>query len=136
MALPEGALENAQAAGGREPLDRGDLGALELGRQEQAAPGGAAVHEDRAGAAHAVLAADVRAREPEILAEEVGERAASRDAGRHVPPVDAEAHRDLVHAASRPTASRTASSASTRTRWARYSAEACTSLDGRQSRGA
>ena len=55
------------------------LAAVELSRQEQAAPRAAAVDEHRAGAAHAVLAAHVRAGEPEVLAEEVRERAARLD---------------------------------------------------------
>ena len=53
--------------------------AVELRREEQAAPRAPAVHQHRAGAADAVLAAHVGAGEPEVLPEEVGERAARLD---------------------------------------------------------
>ena len=47
-----------------------------------------AVHQDRAGAAHAVLAAHVRPGQPQVVAEEVGEQLPRRNAGLVALPVD------------------------------------------------
>jgi hypothetical protein len=71
---PEGVLERVECPGlvaGREALDRRDVGAVGLAGQQQAGADGGPVEPDRAGAAHAVLATDVRAAQPEIVAEEV-----------------------------------------------------------------
>ena len=50
----------------REPLDRDDLGAVDLHREEEARAHGDAVEPHRARAADAVLAADVRPGEAEL----------------------------------------------------------------------
>src|SRR5688572_13639496 len=57
----------------RHRLDGGDLVALHLHRVDEAGARGLAVDEHRAGAAHAVLAADMRSGEPAVLAQHVGE---------------------------------------------------------------
>ena len=89
-AVTEGLLEGAQARGRRQAFDGGHGGAVELDGEEQAAPRAAPVHEHGAGAAHPVLAAHVRAREHEIFAEKVGERAAGRDLARDLAAVHGE----------------------------------------------
>ncbi len=61
------------------PFDRRDLGAVGLHREHEARAHGGAVDQHRARAAHAVLAAEVRAGEVALLAEEVGERHARFD---------------------------------------------------------
>ena len=74
---PEGLLERVEGAGlvgGGEALDRGDVGAVGLAGEQQAGPDGDAVEPDGARPAHAVLAADVRAPQAEVVAEEVGEQ--------------------------------------------------------------
>ena len=58
----------------RQPLDGGDRGAVHLHRQHEACPRGAAVDDDRAGPADAVLAAEVGAGEPARVADEVRQR--------------------------------------------------------------
>ena len=67
----------------------GRNGAVGLPGKEQARPDGQAVEPDGAGTADYVLAADVRAAEPEIVAEKVREEAAVGDAAkRHGLSVD------------------------------------------------
>ena len=66
-------LEHRQLAGGGEPFDGLDLGAVGLDREEQARADGDAVEPHGARTADAVLAADVRAGQAERVAEEVRE---------------------------------------------------------------
>ncbi len=77
---------------------------------------GLAVEQHRAGAADAVLATDVGAREPEVLAEEVGEGAARLDLGRALGAVHR--HLDFHQAATSAASVRTrrASTCATRRR--------------------
>ncbi len=56
-----------------ETLDGDDLRTVALHGEEQARAGRDTVHEDRAHAAHPVLAAEVGAGQPEVLAQRVGE---------------------------------------------------------------
>ena len=73
--LAEAVLQHAQRAVGlRQALDRGDAVAVRLHREHQAGAHRLAVEHDRARAADAVLAADVRAGEAQILAQPVDER--------------------------------------------------------------
>jgi hypothetical protein len=72
--LPEAFLERVEFAVLRKPLDRDDRGAVGLNREQGARLGASAVDEDRAGAALAGVAADVRARQIELLAQEVHEQ--------------------------------------------------------------
>src|SRR2546426_4028189 len=96
VVLAERFLERMELAGLREPLDRHDLRAVRLNGEHDARARRLAVEHDRAGAADAVLAADVRAREPEILAQEVHEQLARLAAPFPGGAIDGEAHRDLV----------------------------------------
>ena len=61
-----------------QPLDGGDLRAVGADREQQAGPDRRAVQQDGAGAAHAVLAADVGAGQLQVVAEEVGQQPARR----------------------------------------------------------
>ena len=60
--------------GGRNPLDSEDIMAVCLHREHQAGAGGAIVEQDGASAADAVLAAQMRAGEAELMAAEIGQR--------------------------------------------------------------
>ena len=71
--------------------------ALGLRGEQQARAHGAAVEAHGAGAADAVLAADVRAAQPERVAQEVGEQQAVVDVLVHAPAVDGDG--ELPHAA-------------------------------------
>src|SRR5262245_44845132 len=71
VAVRERLLQRAERALDRESLNGGQLRAVDLGREHQARAGGGSVHEDGAGSADPVLAADVRAGQPEGVAEEV-----------------------------------------------------------------
>ena len=62
-----------------QALDGDDVGAVGLDGEHQARPDRLAVDEDGARAAHAVLAAEVGAGQPEVLAQGVGERLARLD---------------------------------------------------------
>ena len=80
VALVEGLLHRPQrAVGARQPLDGGDRGAVDgetaNSRQDRIGP---AVDQHRAGAADAVLAADVGAGEPQVVAQRVGQQPARR----------------------------------------------------------
>ena len=66
----------------REPFDRADLLALRLHGEHQAGAHRLAVEDHRAGAADAVLAADMRAGLPAIVADGVDQRLARLDADR------------------------------------------------------
>ena len=79
MLLPEAVLQRMQLAVLGEPLDRGDLRAVGLHREDRARFGAAAVDEDRARTALAGIAADVRAGEIQLLAEEVHEKCSRLD---------------------------------------------------------
>ena len=58
----------------RRALDRDELGAVDLRGEEEARAHGDPVEPHRACPADAVLAADVRAREPEAVANEIGQQ--------------------------------------------------------------
>jgi hypothetical protein len=69
VALHERLLHRAEAAvGGAAPLGGGDLGAVDADGEQQAGAHWQAVDQHRAGAADAVLAADVGAGEPQVVA--------------------------------------------------------------------
>ena len=90
-------LHGMELAVGREPFDRRHLAAGGLQREHRAALHGAAVDEHRAGAALARVAADVRPRQPETVAQRVDEQRASFDLEGARLAVDAE--RELRHPA-------------------------------------
>ena len=65
----------------RQALDRAQLAAVDLDGEHQARAHRDAVELDRAGAADPVLAADVRARQAELVAQEVAQKQARLDLG-------------------------------------------------------
>ena len=114
--VAEGRLERGQLAVRREPFDRPHLGPVELDGKQEAGANGRPVHPHRARAADAVLAADVRAGEPERVPEEVGGEQARLDHLAVAAAVDGDF--DRGHAASSQARS-TARSASTPVTWRR-----------------
>src|SRR5947208_3134170 len=99
--LAESRLQRVELvrAARREALDGRQLSAVRLHREHQAGAHRLAVEQHGAGAAHAVLAADVGAGEPQVLAEEVAQDQPVLAAVyvRHVhEPVLLLAHRDRV----------------------------------------
>ena len=96
-------LHRRQALGLAEALDRGDLGAVDGGDRGQARAARLAVDEDGAGAAAALLAAGLRARDVELVAEDPQERRERRARDLVLDPVDGEVH----DSSSRSSASRT-----------------------------
>ena len=75
----EGGLRGAEVAGRAEAFDGGDLGALRGDGEGEAGVDAAAVDEDGAGAALAVVAAFLAAGEVEVFAEEIEQRGAGVD---------------------------------------------------------
>ncbi len=75
VVLVESLLQRVQFGGRRgDALDREDLVAVRLHREHQAGARGIPVEQDGAGAAHAVLAAQMRTREAELVPHEIRER--------------------------------------------------------------
>src|SRR5919109_5535986 len=74
VVLPERLLERMELAASRETLDRRDLAAVGLDGEHGAGLHRVPVEVDRAGAAERRVAADLRAREAEVVAEEVDEQ--------------------------------------------------------------
>src|SRR5205807_4266205 len=77
--VPEGALQCIELTLGSEALDGAHILAVCLDGEHQAGACAMAVDKDGAGAADAVLAAEMRAREAELVAQEIGEREARLD---------------------------------------------------------
>jgi hypothetical protein len=90
VVLHERLLHWVQLAFRGQPLDRRHLGAFRLEREQRAALHGPAVDEDGAGAALARVAADVRASQPQTVAQGVNEERASLDVQRALLAVDAQ----------------------------------------------
>src|SRR5258705_4248280 len=86
--LRESLLEVEGLAGARHAFDRLDPAAIALDGQHETAPHDRAVHAHRAGAADAVLAADVGAGQLEPIAEKINEA---------LPRLHAPADRHAVH---------------------------------------
>src|SRR4030095_13258618 len=76
--LVERLLERVEGGAVSERLDRADIPTVHLHGQSQARPRGPAVEQDGARAADAVLAADVRAVERQLVAEGGGGQEAPR----------------------------------------------------------
>src|SRR5664279_2449061 len=76
--LPERCLERRQSIYGRQPFDCHDLGAVGLHRQHKTAAHCITVDDDGARAAHAMLAAHVRAGQSHVMAQTIDERGANR----------------------------------------------------------
>ena len=103
--LAERRLQRVQlgAVRGGQALDRRDRGAVGLHGEHQARAHRLAVHQHGAGAADAVLAADVRAGEAELVAQEVAEQQARLDLGGVGRAVDGHADAETIrHGATRP----------------------------------
>ena len=79
--LAERLLQRRQLVGVGEALDGLDVGAVDLHRQHQAGAHRRAVDDHRAGAADAMLAADVRAGQSERVAQKIAEMRARFDVG-------------------------------------------------------
>src|SRR5271165_1903120 len=79
----------------REPLDRRDMRTLAACRQRRAALDRLAVDMDDAGPALRRVAADMRAGEPQMIAQKLHEQRPWIDLGRHLPAVYR--HRDMNH---------------------------------------
>src|SRR5690349_20007729 len=77
--LAEGRLHRMELVAVGEALDRRNLRALGLYREQGAALDGVAVYEDDAGAALAGLAADVRPGETQVLAQELNQQRSGLD---------------------------------------------------------
>ena len=80
VVLVERLLDGMQLVGrGGDAFDGEQLVAVRLHRQHEARARRAPIEQDGAGAAHAVLAAEMGAGEPELMAHEVGKRHAHLD---------------------------------------------------------
>src|SRR5262245_34069859 len=114
VVLAKRRLQGMEVSVRGEPFDRLEGTAVGLHREQQAGADGGAVKPDRAGAAHAVLAADVRPREAESVTDEVREQ----KAGLHIFAVGAavDGQLDGDHAAARSHARVTARKTSVATR--------------------
>jgi hypothetical protein len=88
VALVEGLLQRVQLVAVGEPLDGQQRAAVRLRGEHEARAHGLAVELDRARAAHAVLAADVRAGQPGLVADEVRQQRARLDLPGVRPAVD------------------------------------------------
>ena len=80
MCLPKAVLQGVQIVrAGVQTLDGRHLPAIRLHGEEQAGADGFTVEEYGAGAADAVLAADVRARQAQVVAQEIAQQQARLD---------------------------------------------------------
>jgi hypothetical protein len=74
MMLAKRRLQRGQTLFEREALDGDHLRALGLNREHQTRPHRGAVDQHGAGAAHAMLAADMGSGQPQMMAQAIGER--------------------------------------------------------------
>ena len=81
VALLEGALQIGDRTGIRQALDGFHVRAVALHREGQAAADDLAIQQHRAGAAHAMLAADMTAGQRQIVAQKIDQCPARLDAG-------------------------------------------------------
>src|SRR5215472_18709761 len=79
-----------------ETFDRADALALGLDREHQAGPYCLIVEDHRACAADAVLAADMRSRQPAFVADDIDQRLSRLDADGVIVAVDIELDVDLL----------------------------------------
>ena len=88
MVATEGRLQDREPVRrGRQSLDGANIATLGLHRERQAGARRHAVDGDRAGAADPVLAADMRARRADLMAQRVGEQHARLDLDRDGRPL-------------------------------------------------
>src|SRR5262249_27187066 len=134
VVLTKGFLERIERLTVGEAFDRLDVTAVHLDGEEQTRPQRGASEDDRARATHAVLAAEMRSGQLQIVAEEVGERLPRFHGPLVHSSVDGDANRPLDHRPS-PRARSAARASALRVRTPatsfRYSLEACRSLSGR-----
>src|SRR5215470_262593 len=73
IAIAKGGLQIGDLAAIRQAFDRLDMRTIRLNREHQACPYDLAVQANRASAAHAMLAADMRSGQMQVLAQKVRE---------------------------------------------------------------
>src|SRR5581483_11106501 len=95
VARVERGLHDREALRRAEPLDGRDLGAVDRRDRQQARAARLAGDEHRAGAAAALLAAGLRARDPELLAQDVEQRREPGALDLVLDAVDGESHLSL-----------------------------------------
>src|SRR5919198_1797772 len=111
----------------RQALDGADRGTLRLYRKHQTGPHRRTVEQDRAGAAHAMLAPHMRAGQAAILADRVEQSAPRFKPQRVAPPIDGQRDFDWFdHPQALLSAPYTMAATSSR----RYRASACWSSSG------
>src|SRR5467141_2149203 len=91
VVLPESLLYRVELRALRQSFDRQYLGAIDLLGEEQARLHQFPVQDDGAGSALADNAADVRAREPQLVPEEIGQEGPRLGAARVLLTVDGQA---------------------------------------------
>src|SRR5439155_13028101 len=126
VVVDERLLHGSQSVRRADALDRRHLGAVDRGDWEEAGSARLAVDQNRARAAAALVASRLRARDPELLAQDVEQRGQKRAVRRVRDAVDADPH-----------------ATSSRARWTsfgstfrRYHADASASSPGSQSSSA
>ncbi len=92
VGLPEGLLQRMQVIHGPQSLDGENLVAIGLHGEHQAGADRLSVEQDGARAAHAVLAADVRAGQTQLVAQEVAQQQARLDGPFILGAVDGDGH--------------------------------------------
>src|SRR5690242_13180076 len=97
--VAERLLQVRQLLPAGQPFHRADLGLVGLYPEDQAGADRLAVHEHRAGAADAVLAAEVGAGVAEVVPEHVGQRPAALDGQLVLPAVHRQGDRMRAHVA-------------------------------------
>ncbi len=81
VTITEGLLEFRERLRRSQTFDCLHLRAIGLNSEHQARARGPPIHDDRAGAAHAMFAADMRTRQPDALTQEIGKVDAGLDLG-------------------------------------------------------
>src|SRR4051812_8769515 len=132
MAFVEGLLQRMQLATFGQAFNRADLRPVRLHGIHEARAHGDAIEVNRAGAAHALLAADMRAFEPERIAQEIGEAAPGLGARLVRLAIDLQLDGFVAHAVflARSSAVLRARATSTAATSLRYAEEACRSSVG------
>ena len=102
MHFPEAALQRAQIVETAKRLDGLDLAAVGLNRERAAGTGRQPVEKNGASAANAVLAAYMRAGQPDLVADEVGQQQPWLDPPLKRPAVYRDIDVLIVHRAGHP----------------------------------
>ena len=95
--IAEALLQRGQATLRGEPFDGGDLMPVGTDREGDAGSRRLPVEQDGAGTTNAVFTADMRAAEPQVVPQEVGEQPPYRHRGLHRTPVDGGLDGQLRH---------------------------------------